>query len=194
MWTTGVTCPVSREEPLCSALDYTGRNFVSALCPGIRLRCVNMFDTTSWGADSTPSLFHHWHKKQSTAGGHWFQKKPKNNLTPKRRVSFHEALKCSAWWEKRETSAWQKTLSQAGQETVKKSSEKINSRFHWLTNQFGFQTRPEAEGQVCFQGEGSVGIWVSKCFNSTTVIAGCLRTTRSTNIKGQSAITLLLIP
>lgn len=70
-----------------------------------------------------------------------------------------------------------------------------NSRIQddWLTNTFDCQTRPQADQQVCFQVEGRVGIWLSQCFNRAAVAAGCLRTTCSTNIKGRSAITLLLI-
>ena len=85
---------------------------------------------------------------------------------------------------------WQKApgLFQAGQKTWQcRLPERENSRFPWLTNQFVSQTRPEAEQQVCFRGggggEASVGIWVLQCFNSTTVIAGCLRTAHSTNTK-----------
>lgn len=49
-------------------------------------------------------------------------------------------------------------------------------RFHWLTNIFGSQTSPEAKGHVCFQVAVWFGIWASKSFNSTAVVAGSLRT------------------
>lgn len=74
-----------------------------------------------------------------------------------------------------------------------RSLQRENCRFYWLTNKFGCQTRLQAQRQVCFQVEGSVGIWLSLCFNSNAVVAGCLRTICNTNIKGQSIMTLLLI-
>lgn len=76
---------------------------------------------------------------------------------------------------------------------MRKPSQRLNLRLHWLTNKSACQSVLEAKRQVCSQVEGSVGIWVSQCLNSAAVVTACPGRACCTNIKGQLAITLLLI-
>lgn len=190
-------------EPFCSTAGCTGsvqvtqRDIVQVLSSGGLSEYVLHKVLRGWQhAELLPSLFHHWHIKPFYCREPLVTKKPTLSRRP-----FHKALKCSAWWGGKKKPLYKvtcdkKTTShfQSSQRTWKcRSLQRENSRFHWLTNTFGCQTRLQADRQVCFQVEGRVGIWVSQCFNSTAVAAGCLRTTCSTNIKGRSAITLLLI-